>query len=232
MKRSEINDILRDAEAFFESKQFKLPPFARWSPEDWKTKDKSYQEIIDNMLGWDITDFSSGDFHNEGLLLFTLRNGNPHMYKYTKTYAEKVLLIKEGQVTPFHFHWNKMEDIINRGGGNLVIEVYQADDEEAKTDKPVTLYLDGRQEVVEPGHRVVLTPGESITLMPYQYHAFWAEEGKGPVLAGEVSQVNDDHSDNRFLVEKERFSDIEEDVEPLYLLCSDYEKFLQRESEA
>lgn len=228
IKRSEINQVIRQAIDFLAEQKFYLPDFAYWSLEDWEKADESYQEIIDNMLGWDFTDFSSGNFFEEGLFLFTLRNGNPNMEKYTKTYAEKMLMILPGQVTPFHFHWNKMEDIINRGGGNLLIEVYQANDKEEKTDEPLELQLDGRRVTVEAGHIVRLTPGQSITLLPYQYHSFWAEEGTGPVLAGEVSQVNDDKSDNRFLTTRERFSEIEEDEAPLHLLCSDYETFLKR----
>jgi len=79
------------------------------------------------MLGWDITDFGGGDFLKKGLLLFTMRNGNLYDDRYTKPYAEKYLIVEEGQVTPFHFHWKKMEDIINRGGGNLLVQVYNDD---------------------------------------------------------------------------------------------------------
>ena len=227
MKRSEINQLLRRADAFFGEMNMKLPPFAYWTIDDWRAKDASSREIVDNMLGWDITDFGHGDFHENGLLLFTLRNGNPQLPQYTKTYAEKYLLVQEGQVTPFHFHWNKMEDIINRGGGRLVIELYQADEEEVKTDRPVRVHIDGAVSELPAGSQVVLEPGESITLLPYQYHAFWAEEGSGAVLAGEVSQVNDDNADNRFLVPSSRFSAIEEDEAPLRLLCSDYPTFLE-----
>ena len=76
MKRSEINKIMRDAIEFIDEMKFKLPPFAYWSVEDWATKGKEYDEIRDNMLGWDITDFGSGDFLQIGLLMFTIRNGN------------------------------------------------------------------------------------------------------------------------------------------------------------
>ena len=66
--------------------------------------------------------------------MFTLRNGNLKDEKYTKPYAEKLLITQEGQVTPCHFHWNKMEDIINRGGGELVIEVYNSTENEELAD--------------------------------------------------------------------------------------------------
>ena len=36
------------------------------------------------------------------------------------------MLVEVGQITPFHFHWLKMEDIINRGGGKWLIQLYRA----------------------------------------------------------------------------------------------------------
>jgi hypothetical protein len=54
------------------------------------------------------------------------------------------------------------------------------------------------------------------------YHKFWAERGKGKVLIGEVSAVNDDNKDNRFHKPIGRFPTIEEDEPPLHLLCSEY----------
>ena len=118
MKRSEINRALRDMESMLEKYRFALPPFCHYTPEDWQTKGHDHDEIRDNMLGWDITDYGLGDFNKVGFSLITLRNGNLTMSdKYAKTYAEKLLFIKEGQYSPNHFHWHKMEDIINRGGG-------------------------------------------------------------------------------------------------------------------
>ncbi len=69
---------------------------------------------------------------------------------------------------------------------------------------------------------VRLTPGESITLYQGLYHKFYGEPGKGKVLVGEVSAVNDDHTDNRFHPEVGRFPEIEEDEAPAYLLTKDY----------
>lgn len=226
MKRSEVNLLMTDAKTLLVEMKFNLPPFAFWSPGDWLTKDSSCREIIDNMLGWDITDFSSGDFRREGLLLFTLRNGNPLISRYKKTYAEKIMIIRENQETPFHFHRRKMEDIINRGGGNLLIEVWQADDAGKRTEESLEVQMDGVHRRVPGGTVLRLEPGESITLLPYQYHRFWAETECGTVLAGEVSQVNDDRNDNRFLKPLDRFAAIEEDEPPLHLLVSDYEQFL------
>lgn len=222
MKRSELNKILYNAVQFLENMNFKLPPYAYWSPEVWESKGIEYDEIRDNMLGWDITDFGSGNFKKVGLLLFTLRNGNLNNEKYTKPYAEKIMIVEEEQVTPFHFHWNKMEDIINRGGGNLLIQLYNSTESEEFGNDPVNVSIDGRNFTIESGEIVRLTPGESITLPPYQYHKFWGEKGHGKVLVGEVSKVNDDRVDNRFYDEVGRFPAIEADENPLYLLCNEY----------
>ena len=35
-----------------------------------------FDEIRDNQLGWDITDFGQGRFEELGLVVFTIRNGN------------------------------------------------------------------------------------------------------------------------------------------------------------
>lgn len=222
MKRSEVNRKIQSAIGFIGSMNFRLPPFAFWSPEDWSTKGHEVDEIRDNMLGWDITDFGSGDFSKIGLMLFTVRNGSLTDKRYCKTYAEKLMVVEEGQVTPFHFHWKKMEDIINRSGGNLLIQVYNADENEDFADTPVTVSVDGTVYEVAAGAIVRLTPGESITLPTRQYHKFWGEQGRGRVLVGEVSMVNDDRTDNRFHDSAGRFPDIEEDEKPLHLLGQEY----------
>ena len=222
MKRSEMNEMIKEAVDFIDQMNFKLPPFAFWSPEEWETKGSEYDEIRDNMLGWDMTDFGSGDFEKVGLLLFTIRNGNLNNNKYIKSYAEKILIVEEEQVTPLHFHWNKMEDIINRGGGNLLVQVYNSTEDGELSDTSVQISLDGRAYTVDAGTVLRITPGESITLPVGQYHKFWGEKGTGKVLIGEVSMVNDDHADNRFYEKAGRFSEIEEDEAPLYVLGNEY----------
>ena len=221
MKRSEINTAIQQAIEFTRQMNFPLPPFAYWSPDDWKTKSHDYDEIRDTLLGWDVTDFGSNNFHKEGLTLFTLRNGNAKNFRYLKTYCEKLLIIQEKQVTPLHFHWQKMEDIINRGGGNLLCQLYNSTPDEKLADTPVQVLSDGRHYEINAGTIVTLHPGESITLPPNTYHTFWAEKGKGSVLSIEVSKMNDDQTDNRFLDAK-RFPQIDEDQPPTHLLCTDY----------
>lgn len=224
MKRSEINQILREAKEFLHEKNFLLPPWAYWTIDEWRENRKNAEEIFNNMLGWDITDFGSGDFHSRGLFLFTIRNGKFNVDK--KPYAEKIMIVEENQETPMHYHWSKMEDIINRGGGNLVIELYNStpDDKLGTTD--VHYKKDGVKGSVKAGGKVVLTPGESISLEQGVYHRFYGEPGKGRVLVGEVSMVNDDSTDNCFLETIGRFPTIVEDEEPLYLLVNDYITFL------
>jgi D-lyxose ketol-isomerase len=224
MLRSEINQIMRDALRFIGGLGHILPPFALWGPAEWADKGAEYDEIRDNMLGWDITDFGGGDYRARGLLMFTTRNGNYKLAsKYAKPYAEKYLITGEEQITPFHFHWNKMEDIINRGGGNLLVKVRNSSKDGAGLlDTPVTVYMDGRRHQVEAGAILRVGPGESITLPSGQYHEFWGEKGRGQVLLGEVSKVNDDVNDNRFYEKVGRFPKISEDEKPLYLLCNEF----------
>lgn len=225
VKRSEINSIIAKAKDFFAEQGFQLPPWAFWGPQDWKGKRDRCREIINNGLGWDITDFGRGDFAACGLVLFTLRNGNIALGD-RKPYAEKIMITEESQETPMHFHWSKMEDIINRGGGNLVIELYSSTEDDKLGEDPVTVCIDAIENVVEPGGQVILHPGESICLEQRVYHRFYGEPGEGTVLIGEVSTVNDDSADNCFLEKTGRFPEIEEDADPIHLLCGDYGAYL------
>lgn len=223
MKRSEINAVIKRFEKLLEEHRFELPPFCKWTPEEWQTKGHEYDEIRDNMLGWDVTDYGMGDFGHLGLALITIRNGNVHNPKYTKTYAEKIIMCDFGQVSPMHFHWHKMEDIINRGGNDIHFTLYNATEDEQLADTPVKIFSDGRCYTVPAGETVVLKPGQSLSLYPYYYHEFVIPEG-GPVLIGEVSMCNDDNTDNRFLNPLGRFPTIEEDEPPYRLLCNEYPK--------
>ncbi len=225
MKRSELNLIMKDTLAFCEKMNFFLPPFVYWTPQDWSTKGEECREIIENQLGWDITDFGSGDFYREGLMMITLRNGNFASQMTptpSKPYAEKLLIVRDGQVTPMHYHYHKYEDIINRGGGNLLIRLYNKTEDDQLDDTPVQIIIDGVLHTVAPGEVIRLTPGESVSLVNGMYHTFWGEPGTGTILVGEVSKVNNDYVDNHFLDAQGRFPDIEEDEEPLHLLYTEY----------
>ncbi|MCX6065514.1 MAG: D-lyxose/D-mannose family sugar isomerase [Chloroflexi bacterium] len=228
MKRSEINAIIQSADAFIRAQGFYLPPFAYWKPQDWQQKGNEVREIVENALGWDITDFGIGEFSKFGLFLFTLRNGSPENLasRTGKLYAEKIMVVEDGQTTPLHFHWHKMEDIINRGGGKLKLRLYPASaNEDLVRTGEVHFSVDGSRHRIDAGEVVTLEPGESITLEQHCYHEFW---GDGRVLVGEVSMVNDDNHDNRFFQSIGRFPTIVEDEAPLYLLVSDYDKYYQK----
>ena len=218
MKRSEINRYILETGDFFTRHGFYLPVWAQWSPQEWETKGPECREVVTNGLGWDITDFGSNDFLHEGLALVTLRNGNIRLDR--KPYCEKIMMVRKGQVTPIHFHWKKMEDIINCGGGELCMRLWQADADEELSDKPCTVRLDGVETTVPAGETLRLAKGRSITFTPYLYHTFWAE-GED-CLVGEVSTVNDDTNDNRFYTPLGRYPAIDEDEPARFLLCNEY----------
>jgi D-lyxose ketol-isomerase len=225
MKRSEVNTIMQEANDFIRSCGLYLPPFAYWSPSDWRKKGEEAREIVENSLGWDITDFGLGRYRQDGLFLFTVRNGSQAEMraKAGRLYCEKLMVVGEKQYTPLHHHWIKIEDIINRGGGNLMLRLFNATKDRGLEDTPVTATLDGVKRQFKAGEVVTLRPGESITLLPYVFHEFWGEGGT--VMVGEVSLVNDDNNDNCFHKPVGRFPTIEEDVEPLHLLTKDYANY-------
>ncbi|MEM7089576.1 MAG: D-lyxose/D-mannose family sugar isomerase [Pseudomonadota bacterium] len=221
MKRSDINHIKTRAQAFIQSFGAVLPPFADWSPDQMRSDQAA--NIRDRGLGWDITDYGQGRFDDLGLFLFTLRNGNVRDLEQGRgmLYAEKLLISRDKQLSPMHRHIVKAEDIINRGGGDLVMEIYASDAQGGiDRDKPVVVPSDACPVTIRPGEHLRLKPGQSVTLMPGIWHAFWAEHGD--CLIGEVSTVNDDRTDNVFEDPIPRFATIEEDAAPEFLLVSDY----------
>jgi D-lyxose ketol-isomerase len=228
MKRSEVNEIIRESDKFIRSFGYVMPPFAYWSPEEMKARTATDSKaILQARLGWDITDYGQGKFDELGLFLFTTRNGNQEDLKKGggMLYAEKIMISREKQLSPMHRHIVKAEDIINRGGGTLVLELFNSNPDgsvDEKTD--VEVATDGRIVRQKAGGLLKLQPGESVTLLPGNWHAFWGEGGD--VLIGEVSTVNDDLTDNIFREPIGRFSSIEEDEAPLHLLVSDYDKWL------
>ncbi len=228
MKRSAVNEIMREGEAFMRSFGFILPPFSRWSPGEMQARKSEIEGITGAALGWDITDFGLGDFGRTGLFLFTVRNGRLADLRQGRgmLYAEKAMIARKDQVTPMHRHVLKAEDIINRGGGTLVVELFGDTDGRCDRDKGTRVATDGIWRTLPPGHRLTLAPGESVTLMPGDWHAFWGEGGD--VFVAEVSTVNDDNTDNIFEDPAvTRFSGIEEDEAPLHLLVSDYAAWLR-----
>ena len=226
VKRSEINKVIREMESLIITNGFHLPDFCNWTPEEWKTKGHEYDEIRDNMLGWDITDFGLGNFNEAGFGLITIRNGNQHNpEKYPKPYAEKLLFMRDDMYAPMHYHDYKMEDIINRGGGTLQIEVYNDDGKGGLSKDDVIVHSDGKTYSTSAGTYVTLEPGQSMTITQHMYHKFHGVSGTGSVLIGEVSMCNDDNTDNMCYDSRVgRFPKIIEDEVPYRLLCNEYPK--------
>lgn len=229
MKRSDINALLESAEEMFARHGFILPPFAQWSPSEFTARHDSAAHLISARCGWDVTDYGAGRFDEMGLVLFTLRNGRLSDLNAGRgmCYAEKLLISRRDQLSPMHTHVVKAEDIINRGGGTLVVELFGSDAEgHLDPQRSGTVMCDGIPVPFMAGDKLRLAPGESITLRPGDWHAFWGEGAD--VLIGEVSTVNDDETDNVFHEPLARFSEIEADAEPARLLVSDYVDHFRR----
>ena len=169
MKRSRINAVIKDMEALIAEHRFEIPPFAKMTADEWQDMGHEYDEIRDNCLGWDITDYGLGNFDKVGFSLLTIRNGNQKMPdKYPKPYAEKLLMLYEGQTAPMHYHWNKMEDIINRGGNDIYITVYNGAEDKSMLDTDVVVHTDGKTEVVPAGTKICLKPGQCIMISSFR----------------------------------------------------------------
>ena len=227
MKRSEVNAAIEWAKALLKKENITLPAFAHWTAETWIQHKDELDMIRKTMLGWDVTDYGLNTYGRVGGVLFTVRNGNQADKNIGVPYAEKYIILADGQRLPVHFHYSKTEDIINRAGGVLALKLYNAkEDESIDRESDVIVYTDGIRRVVKPGELITVPVGGSITLTPYMYHEFWALEGEGDLVVGEVSSVNDDHTDNRFNPVLPRFGEIAEDEAPVHPLCNEYEKIL------
>lgn len=225
MKRSQVNSSILWAIELLKKNHFFLPDFAYWKADEWRSKKDKTEIIKKVMLGWDVTDYGLNQYEKIGGVLFTIRNGDQKDPGTGVPYAEKCLMFQDGQGLPTHFHFSKTEDIINRGGGVLALKLYNAlPDYEIDYTNDVVVYMDGIRNVVRPGEVVKVYPGNSISLTPYMYHNFWALEGHGELVAGEVSSVNDDNEDNHFYENLPRFGVIDEDEPMLYPLVAEYDK--------
>ncbi len=224
MKRSEIQGAIRWAIEFAKKQNFNLPKFAFWSKDEWAEHLAETESLRKTMLGWDVTDYGMGDFKKIGSILFTIRNGLLDDATVGTPYAEKIIVIPDGQRLPMHFHSSKTEDIINRGGGMMFMKLWNA----AADDKPdkqseVVVYMDGIKKTYQPGEEFLVEPGSSVSLTPRIYHIFGSKAGTGDVLCGEVSSINDDKTDNHFYEDVSRFAKIDEDEAHTYLLCNEYD---------
>ena len=213
MQRSAINAVLREAEATFAAHGFVPPAFATWTPAEWAANPARATFCAAHQMGWGLTDFGSGDFARRGIVLLTCRNG---IYRQPgeRVYAEKVIVMREGQEAPYHYHRTKTEDILVRGGGCLALDLVMVEEDGRPIEAPLAVLVDGETRTVAAREPVVLHPGESLTLPPLMAHRFYGWPGTGTVLAGEISEVNDDRTDNYFLEPFDPMP-IEED-EPAY----------------
>ena len=227
MKRSEIQTAIAHAKELLDRSGFRLPSFAYWTMEEWRAKKPQLDTVFRTMRGWDVTSFGHDNFEEMGAVLFTIRNGVPGT-EIGCPYAEKLILMKEGQLLPMHYHAVKTEDIINRGGGVLLIQVYNSlPDGSADEVNDVRILSDGIESYVPAGSFVEITRGNSMTIYPGLYHLFKAKPGTGDIIVGEVSSINDDNTDNYFLEQRPRFIAVEEDEENTVPLCNEYEKLFE-----
>ncbi|MDR1280945.1 MAG: D-lyxose/D-mannose family sugar isomerase [Opitutaceae bacterium] len=234
LSRSTINASIRVSREVLERLGIHLPAFAGWTPARWENTGPEADEIRDCALGWDVTDFGSRKFHELGRTLFTMRNGLP-LHKdarYPKPYAEKFLIEPENQRSPIHYHLNKREDIINRGGGNVIVALHRIGQDGMPDARgaAINASVDGVRRTFAAGEKIRLRPGESIAIPPSTFHQFWAEEGTGLridgvgyTVSGEISTVCDDYNDNCFIDDwSARYPEIVEDEPRETYLCNEY----------
>lgn len=227
MKRSKIQAEIRHAKELLDLNNIALPMFGYWPLKEWRKNRDKLEMIRQTLLGWDVTDFGSDDFDHTGAVLFTIRNGVLDKPGIGCPYAEKLILMRDSQVLPLHFHFNKTEDIINRGGGILTIQVFNSlKNGDVDYTSDVGVYMDGIRHAVKAGTVIEITKGNSMTITPRLYHLFAAKKGCGDVIVGEVSAINDDNTDNRFAVRMDRFSSIEEDEPVEVPLLNEYEALI------
>lgn len=77
---------------------------------------------------------------------------------------------------------------------------------------------------MQAGEELFIEPGNSLTITPYMFHTFGAKKGYGDLIAGEVSAINDDVSDNFFAQKVDRYILIDEDEPARYLLYNEYDE--------
>jgi len=226
MKRSEVNAALLWAIELLNKNNIRLPEFAYWTMDEWKANREKIGSIKKTMQGWDITDYGTGKFEEIGCVLFTVRNGVQDDPGVGVPYCEKYLLFKEGQRLPKHYHVYKTEDIIVRAGGEMAIRLFNTDAGGRETGAQIQIFRDGIPYTYQAGEEFTVSTGNSVTLTPHMAHIFGTKAGTGDLICGEVSKVNDDNTDNYFMENTARFSEIEEDEPILHPLCNEYGKVL------
>jgi D-lyxose ketol-isomerase len=130
------------------------------------------------------------------------------------------MILRENQVTPFHTHKVKAEDIIVRGRAPLDVRL-RVGEPSAGLDvqAAVKVWMDGIEREVPAAGVVQINTGSSITWDPGHAHSSCA--AGGDCLVGELSTVDDDETDNHFLDTVSRFPGVEEDEPPCRLIVPD-----------
>jgi len=225
MKRSQINAAIDLAHKTLDEHGIRLPKYAYWTPDDWRRAGPEMSRVTRNALGWACTDFGQGDFENIGITMFDVRNGTPEAPSEGTPYGEKIFVLRAGQRLPYHFHYNKTEDIISRAGGTLMIQLYNSNaSEEMDESSPGVAYIDGVRHEFTAGQVFEIPHGASLTITPRLFHRFWAKEDAGVLVGGEISTISVPKTDNRFGGNARRFVPIEEDEPARWLLNVDYPK--------
>ena len=221
MRRSEIEAIIEKSLAVMGAEGFRLPSFAGWTPAQWREQAVATKALRAAGLGWNIVEFEKDAFFRSGIAVFTLRMGDYRELSRGggRLYAEKAFVLFESQRVPHHYHRVKTEDLINRGGGVLGVNLVKVDADGKPLAEAITLERNGIEVSVPADTTLHLEPGESVVLPPGLAHAFI---GVNEVLCGEISLANDDATDNYFLEPLPVPSPILEDVPARHLVLADY----------
>jgi len=87
--------------------------------------------------------------------------------------------LAEDQKSVIHYHKSKMEDIINNGGGNILICFWKTLPDGKLSDEDLTLMVDAEPRLLKAGEELRLAPGQSVTIPQKTFHKFWAQKGRG-----------------------------------------------------
>jgi D-lyxose ketol-isomerase len=98
MKRSFIESRIAMMLAQCARHGLTLPPFAQWTPEQFRADQASAGRIAAGGLGWNIVEFAPGAFTAQGLSAFTVRMGDWHDLAKGggRLYGEKALMLDRG----------------------------------------------------------------------------------------------------------------------------------------
>ena len=221
MKRSELNRYIAEADAFFAKNHFMLPPFAQWTPQEWETKGPEVNEIRDPATGLGRDGFRFGRLPPDRPHGLHATNGLSPDGEPSKVYAEKIIYVREGQVTPFHYHASRMVDTLTEAGREARWWFHFTFHPRRRTrGNPSLCFLRWSSVSCRRGRCGDAGSGQSVTLPPFLYHTFYAVDGDA--LIGEVSSLNNDDTDNFFLDKLPRYPAVVEDEAPTRLLCTEY----------